>query len=1677
MKKHVYEGIRRWLSLGLCLCLAAGYVPLPALAEGCGHVHGEGCYTVTTDCVHTHGADCWSDMDLQAAGEEADACGHICSEDTGCVTAVLSCGHVHDGDCGYTVAQAVEEPQPEKQEPGEQEPEEQKSEGQKSEGQKSEEQQPQKEEPKEQPKEQPENQNPQQPQVKTVTAWTWVDELEALDLETGELYLAAAQEAPVFYEQIVEALPQAIEATVDGETETLPIAHWESADYPQETGAYSGSYRFTASLPEGYALAEGAAALDVTVEFGGAVMLTENAVGVSLDGTQTRYATFDEAMGAVVTDGLSARSVEVKLFEDTQRTGNYSIRNSMTLDLNGKQLEEKNSRSAILVNFGTLTLKDGGQSSGGNSDVKFQTAGGNILVNSGEWGELTANNGKLTVAGGKVAKASVRDTAQITGGEVNILAVERRDSITLSFGTFERIESSGSVPAADLLAPGYAFRQNQDQKLLRYGELPTLNRSTVLQNVTVVQCQTHVFENGNPNCVYCNTPCTHRYDASTGLCTICGTAHDHSFSGGICQGCGYACPHTTIDESAGACAQCGKTYEAAVIGSKTTTYYATFAEAFSSAASAETLKLLRDVTLTSRAEILHSMTLDLNGHNITQTGDGEPVLYINSDDLTLVLTDSTKDASKQGKITHAAGKPGAGVDVECGTLRMTGGVICGNGALTNERPYAGVMINEGEFYMEGGTIRGNAYPGGVVNFGAVALSGGTITENNSADGYGGVYNNGHITIGGSINITGNLVNGKACDLYLFPPRGNITLEKPTSGFSVGITTANAVGTDGTLIARGSTAKVTKADFSGIFSDAGIECQAVAEEKGEYVLRYYSAHDYTGSTTGQCTRCGAAHDHTGHFLNGVCQICDYVCPHGSVKESGGVYTCNACGEEMCVRLEDSFSGVTHYYSDFNAAVDALPLNALLVITLLKDTVIAQPITLRDRDGEQILWLHLDLNGKKLTGESITVSGNAHLTVEDNTCSLGQIAEGRVEVGIILKDFGDKALFRPCNDIYYEKVVDNVGVLKEKGIGPSYAYAIRNLDGTWVSWDDIPDGARTYGNIRMGESPAAFNESPIEETILYGDSIPASYAATEVFLSRQYGYETAVVSWWLGQEKLAEKQVKSREAYGQGTFDWTKLTAGTHTITCRVTAKKTGESDFVFSKKVKLTVNKAPVGSVTAPTLNTGLTYTGQPQALIAGGSAQGGTLVYSLTEDGTYTSTVPTGTNAGSYEVWYKVQGDANHQDTAAQSLGTVTVARKDVTITGIRVQAAKTYDGTNAATITVPGTVRGNADGENLTILPGRAAFADKNAGTGKTVTFSGFTLGGSAKDNYNLTAQPDNTTADITPLEITARVTPQDKDYDGTDTAAAQVQLQGVLPGDSLTLKSGTVRFAGKEAGKHKLIFTGFTLDGTDKGNYSLTIPETEAKILPTGDYLDLTGTGLENSGSITLEGKAYPIVKENGRYYVDLTGITGTYVTAYSYANAESQDIHTRYPNSMTVHRLDRSNADGKGAKLIRIQELDNLLLYEGCSIRLTGNKGIRMITSIDEQTKKSLISGSLGGFTLEEYGTVVMRGVGEPTLADRSNYAYSRPNRADPIFARAGERIQYTNVLVNFQPADYNTELTLRPYIILKDGEGNTVTLYGGYVTRTIHYIAQQNMDTGTYKQGSAGYQYLENILNGK
>ena len=285
-----------------------------------------------------------------------------------------------------------------------------------------------------------------------------------------------------------------------------------------------------------------------------------------------------------------------------------------------------------------------------------------------------------------------------------------------------------------------------------------------------------------------------------------------------------------------------------------------------------------------------------------------------------------------------------------------------------------------------------------------------------------------------------------------------------------------------------------------------------------------------------------------------------------------------------------------------------------------------------------------------------------------------------------------------------------------------------DGNWLSTTELK--GKTASNVTVAQLPIQSMKYPTEMSMTYGGT------GTLIVNVKGTG---AVTFQWYKVEDGNEKAVGSETTKNQFDFSALKLPAGKHIF--RFSATCNGYKKM--SQDIVVTVQKADIrsGLITPPTAQENLTYTGQEQELITAGSVtSGGTMQYSLTEKGTYSQDTPTGTDAGAYTVWYRVIGDANHNDTAPASVA-VRIGKKPLTISGVTV-APKPYDGTTNAdisSVTFDGVTLNR--GTDYTVT---ASFDDAGVGDGKSVTAT-VTLMGQAAKNYALEQSSFPTTGSIT--------------------------------------------------------------------------------------------------------------------------------------------------------------------------------------------------------------------------------------------------------------------------------------------------------------------------------------------
>ena len=186
------------------------------------------------------------------------------------------------------------------------------------------------------------------------------------------------------------------------------------------------------------------------------------------------------------------------------------------------------------------------------------------------------------------------------------------------------------------------------------------------------------------------------------------------------------------------------------------------------------------------------------------------------------------------------------------------------------------------------------------------------------------------------------------------------------------------------------------------------------------------------------------------------------------------------------------------------------------------------------------------------------------------------------------------------------------------------------------------------------------------------------------------------------------------------------------------------------------------------------YDGQPADLVYTTNSDANIKVeYNV--NGTWQTEAPM--HAGTYEV--RVSVSENGDFTAASDTKAYTIRQREVVISGITAKG-KVYDGTADAELDYSKAVfAGAVKGDSLTVSA-EGTFADSNAAKGKTVTITKPVLGGGSAGDYILAddGQQTSTTADISPKEITVKITPNGGIYEGTITPATAV-LDGLVGED----------------------------------------------------------------------------------------------------------------------------------------------------------------------------------------------------------------------------------------------------------------------------------------------------------
>ena len=820
-----------------------------------------------------------------------------------------------------------------------------------------------------------------------------------------------------------------------------------------------------------------------------------------------------------------------------------------------------------------------------------------------------------------------------------------------------------------------------------------------------------------------------------------------------------------------------------------------------------------------------TVNICLNGHKLSLNYSANQIFeVIQLNGGTLNLTDCRNTGKVSRDDTASFGR---GVTVGNGTsFTLYGGTICDNQACASSTTTAqggGVYISSSStFNMYGGKISNNratvgsngtesgwGYGGGVycAPNGTFNLLAGEITENqvrvesnNGGAGLGGgVFNKGIFTMSGDSKISGNGIvssssenqyGGGVCNYfnsdtfemnggeisgnyidtwYGGPAYGGGVYNSSTFEFKSGTITGNRVKSESKNVFGGGVCNYQNGDFTmsgGTISNNTTQTNGASWGGGVYIYR--SAFTMSGGKI-------SGNQALTYTASASPNSCDgggiyFECYHdGKFELSGGTITGNtAKGKGAGIYIYDNSDAYQKYFhlSGNPVVWDNTTDGQQSNLYMYQSYDLKSPLTDGAKVGLSLRWVY-DNNVMVNVNQSITEDMSKYFVSDDSAYKLETSGSTIIRKSAHTHDWQFKK----------EDGNDSKGFVTCKSTVGTCNY--QTQPATMTISTDKPE----YDVETITEAPKA--------VLTYSDNWPDGLATAQ---------ESAIEYYKRADDGSGDNRVYKKE-------DLMKP------------GKYLAQIEFIKGKKWLVTYfsvvdNRKTDPNYTAPTPKRGLTYNDRPHILINAGHTEDGIMQYSL-DNITYSTTLPTATNAGTYTVYYKVVGDATHNDTAEQSI-TVTIGKAPITGTPTFTPVTEAGKTIADVTLTAPtgwpvGTfywMKGEtglnpttpitqgtsyewffkpADSNNyqcssgkLVLWAGTSGGSSSNPGGGNSSnTSGGSNTGGSSSDDGNTSdignSNNGSSNANIPPTPVTVPVSGDEK----------TIQVDAVVSGNTATIKN----------------------------------------------------------------------------------------------------------------------------------------------------------------------------------------------------------------------------------------------------------------------------------------------------
>lgn len=311
----------------------------------------------------------------------------------------------------------------------------------------------------------------------------------------------------------------------------------------------------------------------------------------------------------------------------------------------------------------------------------------------------------------------------------------------------------------------------------------------------------------------------------------------------------------------------------------------------------------------------------------------------------------------------------------------------------------------------------------------------------------------------------------------------------------------------------------------------------------------------------------------------------------------------------------------------------------------------------------------------------------------------------------------------------------------------------------------------------------------------------------------------------------------------------------------------------------------------------------------------------------------------------------------------------------------------------------------------------------------------------------------------------------------------------DTSVLNIQVSRVAGESVGDYDYIVT-----YTENANFKVTVDAGKLTIKAKaagGDEDNKSGKypiyfhpedqedTIQPGATVEIDGKSY-VLDENCTAWVDNKDAK----IAQTFIYNVGEDAHHTYPTHMYVWYLTFADGDDAHYDAEPIPELTDFFQYHGTSIRVNfTSNGIRFMTSVNRKDANALMGGNLiqtevmAGYRMTQAGTLFKWGTTADTVLTNGNAASSlvygvEGESSFRVFKKVGDRDWFTGMLTGLgtDKETLNKDLVSRPYAVL-ERDGETITIYGGTIQRSIYYVAKQNEN---WKVGTVYNDYIKKII---